>query len=162
MTTGTSLPWCSVSGSFQTAGASVLLVEDFVPFRVFVTSLLRRNLDMQVFWALNGLEAVTKAQQLNPDLILMDIGLPELDGLEAARRIRELAPSSKIVFLTQETSAEMVKEALSLGAWGYVAKLQAGTDLLPAVTATLQGERFVSKGLAGGGFAPAKSPDAAI
>ena len=115
---------------------------------------------MDVFWASNGLEAVTKAQQLNPDLILMDIGLPRLDGLEATRRIRELAPSSKIVFLTQETSAEIVKEALSLGAWGYVAKQRAESDLLVAVRATLQGQPFVSKGLAGG-FAMAKSPDGA-
>ncbi|PYT90697.1 MAG: hypothetical protein DMG41_03115 [Acidobacteria bacterium] len=135
------------------------MVEDFAPFRAFVTSLLGGNLDMQVFWASNGLEAVTKAQQLNPDLILMDIGLPDLDGLEAARRIRELAPSSKIVFLTQETSAEIVQEALSLGARGYVAKQQSGRDLLPAVTAALQGKRFVSKGLPVSGFAPAKSPD---
>ena len=156
---GTSLPWCSVSGPFERTGTSILLVEDFAPFRAFVTSLLGGNLDMQVFWTSNGLEAVTKAQQLNPDLILMDIGLPDLDGLEAARRIRELAPSSKIVFLTQETSAEIVQEALSLGARGYVAKQQSGRDLLPAVTAALQGKRFVSKGLPVSGFAPAKSPD---
>jgi DNA-binding NarL/FixJ family response regulator len=127
------------------------LVEDFAPFRAFVTSLLAGNLNMQVFWASNGLEAVTRAQQLNPDLILMDISLPELDGLEAARRIRELVPSSKIVFLTQESSAEIVQEALSLGAWGYVAKRRSGSDLLAAVTAALQGKQFVSEGLRVGG-----------
>ena len=150
---------CSVSRSFKPAGTRILLVEDFGPFRAFVTSLLGGDLEMQVYSASNGLEAVTKAQQLNPDLILMDIGLPRLDGLEATRRIRELAPSSKVVFLTQETSAEIVQEALSLGAWGYVAKQRAGTDLLAAVRATLQGQPFVSKGLAVSGFAPAKSPD---
>ena len=152
---------CSVSGSFKPAGTRILLVEDFGPFRALVTSLLRGDLDAHVFWASNGLEAVTKAQQLNPDLILMDIGLPRLDGLEATRRIRELAPSSKIVFLTQQTSAEIVKEALSLGAWGYVAKQRAGSDLLLAVRATLQGQPFVSKGLADSGFAIAQSPDGA-
>src|SRR5256884_3639553 len=118
---GTSLPWCSVSGPFERTGTSILLVEDFAPFRAFVTSLLGGNLDMQVFWASNGLEAVTKAQQLNPDLILMDIGLPDLDGLEAARRIRELAPSSKIVFLTQETSAEIDRKSTRLNSsHGYI------------------------------------------
>lgn len=156
--TRTSLPRCSVSGPERT-GTRILLVEDFAPFRAFVTSLLGGNLNMQIFWASNGLEAVTRAEQLNPNLILMDIGLPELDGLEAARRIRELVPSSKIVFLTQETSAEIVQEALRLGAWGYVAKRRSGSDLLAAVTAALQGKRFVSKGLPGGGVAPSKSPD---
>jgi len=92
----------------------------------------------------DGLEAVHKAEELKPDLILLDIGLPTLNGIEAARQIRKLAPDSKIVFLSQESSAEVVEEALRLGAWGYVLKTRAGSDLLPAVEAILSGKRFVS------------------
>ena len=92
----------------------------------------------------DGLEAVHKAEELKPDLILLDIGLPTLNGIEVARQIRKLAPDSKIVFLSQESSSEVVEEALRLGAWGYVLKTRAGSDLLPAVEAVLSGKRFVS------------------
>jgi len=95
----------------------------------------------------DGLEAVRRAEELNPDLILLDIGLPTLNGLEAARQIRKVAPASKIVFLTQETSADVMQEALILGARGYVVKIKAGIDLLAAVEAVLEGRRFVSDGL---------------
>jgi len=94
----------------------------------------------------NGLEAVQKAQELKPDLILMDIGLPGLNGMEAARRIRTLAPNSKIIFLTQESSPELVREAASLGASGYVFKSKAETDLLIAVDSVLQGKQFFDDG----------------
>lgn len=94
--------------------------------------------------AADGLEAVQKAVELKPDLILMDIGLPSLNGLEAARRILGLVPESKIIFLSQESSADMVQEALSLGAWGYVVKTRAGSELLAAVDAVISGKRFVS------------------
>ena len=94
--------------------------------------------------ASDGLEAVRQAEELKPDLILLDIGLPTLNGIEAARQIRSLAPESKIIFLTQESSADVVREALSLGAWGYVVKARAGSDLLPAVEAVLLGKQFIS------------------
>jgi DNA-binding NarL/FixJ family response regulator len=68
----------------------------------------------------DGLEAVQKAEELQPDLIVLDIGLPTLDGIEAARRIRKFSPESKIVFLSQESSADVVQEAFSLGTLGYV------------------------------------------
>jgi DNA-binding NarL/FixJ family response regulator len=97
----------------------------------------------------NGREVVQQAEELRPDLILLDIALPALDGIEAARQIRELAPESKIIFVSIESSAEVVQEALSLGAWGYVLKTAAGTDLLAAVRAVLEGRQFVSGGLPG-------------
>jgi DNA-binding NarL/FixJ family response regulator len=129
---------------------SVLLVEDFGPFRAFVSTLLREKPDVQVVSeASDGLEAVRRARELHPDLILMDIGLPGLNGIEAARRIRELAPRSRIVFLTQEGSSEVVEEALSSGALGYVHKPRVATDLFPAVAAVLEGKQFVSNGLIG-------------
>src|SRR5271156_5017784 len=126
----------------------VLVVEDFAPFRQLISSTLakRRNLEV-VCQVSDGLEAVRKAEELKPDLILLDIGLPTLNGIEAARRIRQLAPESKIVFLSQESSADVVQEALHLGALGYVVKAHAGSELLAAVEAVLQGEQFVSAGL---------------
>jgi DNA-binding NarL/FixJ family response regulator len=138
---------------------TVLLVEDFGPFRAFVSTLLREKPDFEVVSeASDGLEAVRRARELNPDLILMDIGLPGLNGIEAARRIRELAPRSRIVFLTQEGSSEVVEEALSLGALGYVHKPRAGNDLFPAVAAVLEGKQFVSDGLIASKRNPAARP----
>ena|SRR5215831_2861380 len=128
----------------------VLVVEDFVPFRAFVSALLREKADFQIVSETSdGLDAVRRARELHPDLILMDIGLPGLNGIEAARRIRELAPRSRIVFLSQEGSTEIVEEALRSGALGYVHKPRAGNDLYPAVAAVLEGQRFVSDGLMG-------------
>ena len=98
--------------------------------------------------ASDGLGAVRKAEELQPDVILLDVGLPSLNGIEAARRIRKLSPESEILFLSQETSTDIVQEALGIGALGYVAKTNAGIELLVAVEAVSQGRRFVSAGLA--------------
>jgi DNA-binding NarL/FixJ family response regulator len=92
----------------------------------------------------DGLEAVQKAEELQPDLIVLDIGLPGLNGIEAARRIRKLSPNSKILFASQDCAPDVVQEALSLGALGYVLKAHAATDLLAAVEAVLRSEQFVS------------------
>lgn len=128
----------------------VLVVEDFVPFRTLVSALLREKPNLQIVSeASDGFQAVRRARELHPDLILMDLGLPGLNGIEAARRIRTLAPRSRIVFLSQEGSAEIVEEALRSGALGYVLKPRAGDDLHPAVAAVLEGQQFVSDGLIG-------------
>jgi DNA-binding NarL/FixJ family response regulator len=95
------------------------------------------------------LAAVQKADELNPDLILLDIGLPSLNGIEAARQIRKLVPKAKIIFLSQESSDDVVQEALSLGALGYVVKALAGSELLAAVKGVLDGKQFVSGGVIG-------------
>jgi DNA-binding NarL/FixJ family response regulator len=87
-------------------------------------------------------------------LILLDIGLPGLNGIDAARRIRTLCPESKILFLSQESSIDVVAAALSLGARGYLIKADAGDDLLEAIGAVIQGNRFVSPGLLSSGEAP--------
>ena len=123
----------------------ILLAEDFEPCRRLIASLLDKNPAFRIRCeASDGLEAVAKAQELGPDVVLMDIGLPKLNGLAAARRILELIPSTKIIFLTQETDVDMVKEAFSLGAWGYVLKQEAEGELLGALSAVLQGKRFLS------------------
>ena len=127
----------------------VLVVEDFAPFRQFVCSTLAERRDVQIIGEVaDGLEAVQKTKKLEPDLVLLDIGLPTLNGIEAARQIRKLVPASKIIFVSQESSTEVVREALKLGAWGYVVKTSVASDLLAAVDAFLEGRRFVSVGLA--------------
>ena len=130
----------------QLSPVRILVVDDFEPWRRSVSLLLREEPELQVVVgeASDGLEAVQKAVELQPDLILLDIGLPRLNGLEAARQIRELVPESKIIFLTQESSAYAVREALSLGARGYVIKIMAASELFTAVEAVLSGETFVS------------------
>jgi DNA-binding NarL/FixJ family response regulator len=128
----------------------VLVVDDFEPFRSFVCSLLKKKPEMQVICeASDGLDAVQKAVEFKPDLILLDIGLPTLNGVEAAQRIRKLVPNAKILFLTQECSYDLAHEALTLGARGYVVKARAGTELLPAIEAVVQDKQFVSSGLTG-------------
>jgi CheY-like chemotaxis protein len=130
----------------------VLVVDDYEPFRRFVCSTLGQRPDLQVIGeASDGLEAVQKAEELQPDLILLDLGLPTLNGIEAARQIRKLVPEAKIIFLTQESSDDVVQEALRLGALGYVVKAHAGSELLAAVQAVCQGRQFVSSGLGGPG-----------
>ena len=132
----------------ETSTVRVLVVEDYEPLRRFVCSTLGKNPELQIIGeAPDGGEAVRKAKELQPDLILLDVGLPTLNGIEAARRIRKLAPESKILFLSQESSADVVQEALSTGALGYVVKADAGTELLSAVDAVRQGRRYLSGGL---------------
>jgi DNA-binding NarL/FixJ family response regulator len=131
-----------------TQSARILLVEDFEPLLRYEVSLLQENPEWQIIGeATDGLEAVQKAEALRPDVILLDIGLPKLNGIEAARQIRVIIPGSQIIFVSQESSAEVVTEALSFGARGYVLKVRAGSDLLVAIEAVLGGGQFVSSGL---------------
>jgi DNA-binding NarL/FixJ family response regulator len=99
--------------------------------------------------AADGPEAIQKAEELKPDLIVLDIGLPKLNGIEAARRIRRVSPSTKIVFLSQNNDPDVVRVALSTGALGYVQKTDVRSDLLPAIEAVLQGRQFVSSSIKG-------------
>jgi DNA-binding NarL/FixJ family response regulator len=123
-------------GGVEVTCVRVLVVEDFAPFRRFVSLTLGNVRDFEVICETSdGLEAVQKAAELKPDLILMDIGLPSLNGIEAGRRIRTLVPECKIIFLSQESSADVMEEALCLGAWAYVVKSRAASDLLPALEA---------------------------
>jgi DNA-binding NarL/FixJ family response regulator len=144
----------------RTSSIRILLVEDFKPFRSLTTSLLGQNPALNIVCeAEDGLEAVTQAEQLKPDVILMDIRLPTLSGIAAARRIRNLVPFSKIVFLTQETDEAVVKEAFSLGAWGYVLKEEATAHLITALNSVVEGKRFVSRELSRSGFASLPVPE---
>jgi DNA-binding NarL/FixJ family response regulator len=133
----------------------ILLVDDNSSFLGFISSLLRQqhNLDV-VGEARDGRDAVQQAQLLEPDLILLDLGLPNLNGIEAAYLIRKLVPNAKIVFVSNETSREVVEEALNLGACGYIQKIYAAKDIPNAINAVFSGERFLSSTLAGFNLAP--------
>jgi DNA-binding NarL/FixJ family response regulator len=137
-----------VSAEGCVSSVRILLVDDYKDWLDQVRSLLGARPEWQVICEVSdGSEAVQKAEELEPDLILLDIGLPKLNGIETARQIRQLSPGSKIIFLSQETSLDVVQEALGTGALGYVYKSHAQSDLLPAIEAVLRGERFVSSGL---------------
>ena len=129
----------------------ILLADDFEAWRRQVRLQLQRRPELQVVCeASDGSEAVQLADDLKPDLIVLDIGLPKLNGIEAARRIRQLSPNSKIIFLSQNNSREIVQAALGTGALGYVCKVKAQEELLAAIDAVLLGKQFVGSGLAGG------------
>jgi DNA-binding NarL/FixJ family response regulator len=121
----------------------VLVVDDFAGFRDAICSMLRNRPDMLVVGeASDGLEAVRKAEDLQPDLIVLNLSMPKLNGLEATRRIRMLSPKSKIIIASLESSADFVLEALRSGAAGYVIKAEMFNQLLPAIDAVLQGKRW--------------------
>lgn len=128
----------------------VLVVEDYEPFRQFVRSTLGTQASLQIVGeASDGLEALQKTAELHPHLLVLDIGLPTLNGIEVARRIREFSLETKILFVSQETCGDVVQAALHTGALGYVIKARAGRDLLGAVDAICQGIQFVSSEVAG-------------
>jgi DNA-binding NarL/FixJ family response regulator len=128
------------------AALRILVVEDYEPIRRVFCSWLRER-DFQVMETADGLEAIEKVKELKPDLVLFDIGLPNLNGIESAKRVRSLVPSAKVVFVTQESSPDIIRETFRLGARGYIHKQQASRELLPAIDAILGGQRFVSSTL---------------
>jgi DNA-binding NarL/FixJ family response regulator len=133
--------------------ARVLVVDDVELFRKFVCGALGTRPELQVVAEVcDGLEAVHQAVELKPDLIVLDIGLPKLNGIEAARQIRQLSPGSKIVFLSQNNDLDVVQAALDTGALGYVYKANAQEELLNAVDTVLRGKQFVSRALRGSEF----------
>jgi len=143
-----------VSASF----IRVLIVDDARQFQEFLALFLLERPKFQVIATVSdGLEAVRSAHELQPDLILLDIGLPRLNGIEAARRIRELSPRSRILFVSQESSPDVVQEALRTGASGYVVKLDAGRELLAAVDSVLRGEQYIGNRFALHHFAEGKA-----
>jgi DNA-binding NarL/FixJ family response regulator len=131
----------------------ILIVDDFQPWRSEVAAALGKGSGFQIIAeASDGLEAVEKYAELQPDVILLDIGMPRLNGIEAARQIIQTSPGAKIVFWSEYADRELVDAAFKLGAKAYIAKSEAATDLIPAIEAVLEEMLFVSKVL---GITPA-------
>ena len=128
----------------------ILVVDDFEGWRRQVRLLFQAQPQWQIIAEVSdGSEAVQKVADLKPDLIVLDIGLPKLNGIEAARGMRHLSPTSTIVFLSLNNDPDVVRAALSAGALGYVHKTDVARDLLPAIEAVLQGRQFVSSSIKG-------------
>ena len=127
----------------------VLLIDDYAPLRRLVRATLQEIPELQIVGeAADGLEAVQKFQKLHPNLVVIDVGLPALNGIEAARRMRESAPGLKILFVSENYSWQVAEEAFRAGASGYVVKSDIARDLLVAVKSVIAGRRFVSTSLA--------------
>jgi DNA-binding NarL/FixJ family response regulator len=138
------------SQELQTSPVRVLVADDFEFWQTFVHDQLDREPHLRVIAvAGDGLEAVQKAKELQPDLIVLDIGLQKLNGIEAARRIRKAAPRAKILFLSANADAEVVSAAFNAGALGYIHKSTAAQSLLPGMEAVLLGKRFIACNLKG-------------
>jgi DNA-binding NarL/FixJ family response regulator len=128
----------------------VLIVDDFDPWRVFVVQHLNDQPHVRVLGcAADGLDGMQKAEELQPDLILLDISLPKLNGIELARKIRKLVPKAKILFLSSNADPDVVRAAFCAGGAGYVLKMDAGGALLCAMEAVLLGKQYVSSSLVG-------------
>jgi DNA-binding NarL/FixJ family response regulator len=122
---------------------TIVIADDFAAFRRLVRSMLQESGFQNVAEAADGLEAVAKAAKLQPDLVLLDIGMPNVDGIKAAAQICSIAPESRILFVSQNTDPDVVQSALSDGARGYICKSDISRELLPAIEAVLGGKRFV-------------------
>ena len=134
------------SATGGSAAIRILLVDDYEPWRHFVVSKVNKMSGLEIVGEVaDGIEAIEEALELRPDLILLDIGLPNLSGIEVARRVAEMLPRTKIIFLTQNSDKELMAQCLSNGGMGYLVKGDAGGELLPAIEAVMQGSQYISK-----------------
>jgi DNA-binding NarL/FixJ family response regulator len=126
----------------------ILAVDDFQPWQQFISGVLESEQDLKLIgFAHNGEDAFKKVAELQPDLVLMDISMPEMNGFEAAKKIRCAAPNSKILFVSEHRGSDLVQAAFDVGGSGYVLKSDLNDALIPAVRAVLRGQRFLSRSL---------------
>ncbi len=121
----------------------ILLADDHPLVLEQVTRFLQPTFEV-VGVAHNGVEMISEAIRLSPDIIVADFSMPDLKGIEAARRLREMGATAAIVFLTIHESSEFMEACMAAGALGYVVKSHMKTDLIPAINAALSGRCFVS------------------
>ena len=135
----------------ETSSFRILIADHFEPWRRYASSTLQKDESLEIVgMASDGSEAVQKAIELKPDLILLSVGLsPHLNGIEAAKRILEAVPGVKLLFATQIIDPDVMTEALSIGAHGYIWKIDAQRELLPAIRAIRRGEKFIGSGMKG-------------
>ncbi len=130
----------------------ILVVDDHPVVRHGLKTLLGGRPEWQIVdEAADGVEAVDKANRLKPDVVVLDVSMPRMDGLEACRRIRKSVPEIEVLIVTQHDSPQMMREALGAGARGYVVKSNVARDLPAAVEAVSQHRQFTaeSRGRAG-------------
>jgi DNA-binding NarL/FixJ family response regulator len=128
----------------------ILVADDHELVRCSIRGLLRARPGWTVVGeAMNGREAVEKANRLKPDVIILDISMPDLDGLQATRRIREIVPTTKVVVLTMHDSDQMMRRVLHAGALGYVLKSALATQLVKAVKDVSAGKQFLTPRISG-------------
>jgi DNA-binding NarL/FixJ family response regulator len=126
----------------------IVLVDDHEVARRALRSVLRANPNFEIVGeAAEGKEALKKVGELRPDIVLLDISLPDISGIEVAPGIRKVSPESRIIFVSQHISIPLAKDALRGGAYGYVVKSDAGLDLVAAIEAAHMGRSFVSRTL---------------
>jgi|SRR5580658_1293502 DNA-binding NarL/FixJ family response regulator len=124
------------------------MVDDHDVVRRGIRSVLSAESDLEVVGeAAAGMDAIRKAEELKPDLVLLDISLPDMSGIDVAPRIRQASPESKILFLSQHDSIQVANEALKTGARGFVAKADAARELPGAIRTVLTGNIFLSERL---------------
>lgn len=128
----------------------VLAVDDSAPWRSFVTAHLGKMPVQVVGTAVDGLEAIQTARALQPNVVIMDIRMPKLNGLAATREICRVVPSARVLIASNEMDPDIVQAALAAGACGYVLKRTIAADLLPAIAAVADGKLFIGRGLSGG------------
>jgi DNA-binding NarL/FixJ family response regulator len=137
------------------ATISVLVVDDHELVRRGICTILASDPTLAVIGQTSdGEEAVKKAEELQPEIVLLDINLPGISGIEAARRIRKVSPSSRVIFISQHDTLQMAKQGFSTGAHGFVAKIDAALDVLNAIRTVREGKRFVSQRLLSLGWQP--------
>jgi two-component system response regulator DevR len=140
-------------GKREVASIRIMVVDDHEVARRGIRSVLARDPELDVVCeAASGEEAVQKAQKLRPDIILLDISLPRTGGIQTATNIRAVSPESRTIFVSQHDSVQIAKDALGVGAYGYVVKSDAGQDLLAAIATARDGRTFVSRTLVARGW----------
>jgi DNA-binding NarL/FixJ family response regulator len=131
------------------AVTQILLVDDYLPWHAFIFELFEREADLKIIAvAVDGFEAVRKAKELQPDLILTDVSLRGMSGLEVTRITRTASPNAKILFLSEHRGVDIIQAAFDAGSSGYVLKVDSNSDLIPGVRAVVLGQQFVSRSLA--------------
>src|SRR6201982_1038777 len=126
----------------------ILVVDDFLAWQHFVFVMLQGESDLQIISSVtDGMQAVRKAKEIRPDLILMDLSLPVMNGIDATRQIRAHSPGTKVLFLSAHRDSGLIQTAFDVGACGYVLKSDSYSDLIAGIRAVLLGQAFVSRSL---------------
>ena len=133
-------------GSDESVALRILLADDFAIVRQGLRTLLESHAGWTVVAeAEDGEDALEKARELLPDVVIADIGMPRMDGLELTRRLRKVLPGTEVLVVTQHNSKQMMQELMKAGARGYVVKSSVGEDLISAVQAASEHREFVSR-----------------